>query len=108
MLDTIHTFLNEFLRGFYDVSPMGLLSVFDVQEMELLSCGIEEIDVEDWKAHTIYQGVLRPHHRVAQWFWECVEGFTQEQRSRLLQFVTGTSRVPVGGFANLPGNEGTN
>lgn len=106
MLDTIHTFLNEFLRGFYDVVPMGLLSVFDVQEMELLSCGIEEIDVEDWKAHTIYQGVLRPHHRVVQWFWECVENFTQEQRSRLLQFVTGTSRVPVGGFSNLPGNEG--
>lgn len=105
MLDTIHTFLNEFLRGFYDVVPMGLLSVFDVQEMELLSCGIEEIDVEDWKAHTIYQGVLRPHHRVVQWFWECVENFTQEQRSRLLQFVTGTSRVPVGGFSNLPGNE---
>lgn len=30
-----------------------------------------------------------------------------EKRARLLQFVTGTCRVPVGGFAELMGKEET-
>lgn len=29
-----------------------------------------------------------------------------EKRARLLQFVTGTCRVPVGGFAELMGSNG--
>ena len=29
------------------------------------------------------------------------------QRARLLQFITGTSRVPVQGFQGLQGNDGT-
>ena len=31
-----------------------------------------------------------------------------EKRMRLLQFVTGTCRLPVGGFADLMGNNYTN
>jgi len=35
-----------------------------------------------------------------------VEGFNDEQRTRLLQFVTGTSRLPAGGFRELQGVDG--
>lgn len=30
---------------------------------------------------------------VIQWFWEVVQGFSKEDKARLLQFVTGTSKV---------------
>ncbi|XP_006815383.1 E3 ubiquitin-protein ligase HACE1-like [Saccoglossus kowalevskii] len=40
------------------------------------------------------------------WFWEVVREFSQEERVLLLQFVTGSSRVPHGGFAFLPGGSG--
>jgi len=45
-------------------------------------------------------------HPVIRWFWEVVEGFGQEQRAHLVQFVTGTSKVPLEGFAALRGMSG--
>eukprot|EP00636_Phaeomonas_parva_P016978 CAMPEP_0118888524 /NCGR_PEP_ID=MMETSP1163-20130328/25764_1 /TAXON_ID=124430 /ORGANISM="Phaeomonas parva, Strain CCMP2877" /LENGTH=1412 /DNA_ID=CAMNT_0006827091 /DNA_START=261 /DNA_END=4500 /DNA_ORIENTATION=- len=106
MLHSIEGPLNEFLRGLYEVVPLGLLSVFDFQELELLFSGLQDIDVADWKAHTIYEGELRPGHPVSRWFFEILLHFDSEQRARLLQYVTGTSRVPVGGFRNLQGDRG--
>ena len=38
--------------------------------------------------------------------FQAVYSFNNETRSRLLQFVTGTSRVPVNGFAELYGSNG--
>ncbi|XP_071997990.1 E3 ubiquitin-protein ligase HACE1 isoform X3 [Engystomops pustulosus] len=40
------------------------------------------------------------------WFWEVVQELTQEERVLLLQFVTGSSRVPHGGFAYIMGGSG--
>lgn len=45
-------------------------------------------------------------HIVMRWFWAAVERFNNEQRLRLLQFVTGTSSVPYEGFAALRGSNG--
>lgn len=39
------------------------------------------------------------------WF-QFVRQMDNEKRARLLQFVTGTCRVPVGGFAELMGSNG--
>ena len=41
-----------------------------------------------------------------RWFWGAVERFNNEQRLRLLQFVTGTSSVPYDGFSALRGSNG--
>ena len=35
------------------------------------------------------------------WFWQIVDGYNEEMRARLLQFVTGSSRVPLQGFKAL-------
>lgn len=43
---------------------------------------------------------------VIQWFWQCVRGWPAERKSRLLQFATGTSRIPVNGFKDLQGSDG--
>ncbi|XP_015256735.1 PREDICTED: E3 ubiquitin-protein ligase HACE1 [Cyprinodon variegatus] len=40
------------------------------------------------------------------WFWLVVRSLTQEEHVLLLQFVTGSSRVPHGGFAYLMGGSG--
>ena len=48
--------LTAFLVGFYDVIPEALLSVFDFQELELLMCGLPQIDLSDWQRHTDYTG----------------------------------------------------
>jgi len=46
------------------------------------------------------------NHPVMQWFWTAIERFSNEQRLRLLQFVTGTSSIPYEGFAALRGSTG--
>ncbi len=39
--------------------------------------------------------------QVLDWFWTIVSGYTREQMGRLLQFTTGCSQLPPGGFAEL-------
>ena len=43
---------------------------------------------------------------VIQWFWKCIRSWPAERKSRLLQFATGTSRIPVNGFKDLQGSDG--
>ncbi len=45
--------------------------------------------------------------RQVQWFWRALRSFDQADRARFLQFVTGTSKVPLQGFAHLEGMNGT-
>jgi len=98
--------MEAFKEGFNDVVPLSHIKIFDENELELLMCGIVSIDVKDWKANTVYKGVYHPNHIVIQWFWRVVLSFDNEMRARLLQFVTGTSRVPMNGFKELYGSNG--
>ncbi|XP_050352576.1 E3 ubiquitin-protein ligase NEDD4 isoform X6 [Nymphalis io] len=95
-----------FLEGLGALVPLPLLKIFDENELELLLCGIQHIDVRDWRANTLYKGDYHANHLVVQWFWRVVLSFSNEMRSRLLQFVTGTSRVPMNGFKELYGSNG--
>ncbi|XP_021706978.1 E3 ubiquitin-protein ligase Nedd-4 isoform X3 [Aedes aegypti] len=98
--------MHAFLEGFGSLVPLHLLKIFDENELELLMCGIQSIDVSDWKKNTLYKGDYYANHVVVQWFWRAVLSFNNEMRSRLLQFVTGTSRVPMNGFKELYGSNG--
>ncbi|KAL4709251.1 hypothetical protein ACJJTC_010712, partial [Scirpophaga incertulas] len=98
--------MGAFLEGLAALVPPTLLKIFDEHELELLLCGIQHVDVRDWRAHTLYKGDYHAQHRVVQWFWRVVLSFSNEMRSRLLQFVTGTSRVPMNGFKELYGSNG--
>jgi hypothetical protein len=100
--------LAELLRGFYDVVPEALLSVFDFQEVELLLHGLPHVDMDDWVANTEYTGDFanQPNHKVVLWFWDVIRSYEDEQKAKFLQFVTGTSGVPIQGFGYLQGNDG--
>lgn len=94
-----------FINGFNELIPQELVNVFDERELELLIGGLAEIDVEDWKKHTDYRG-YQETDQVIQWFWKCIKEWDSEQKARLLQFTTGTSRIPVNGFKDLQGSDG--
>ena len=95
----------NFIQGFHELIPEDLVNVFDERELELLIGGIADIDVEDWKKHTDYRGYTE-NDEVIQHFWKCIRSWDSEQKSRLLQFATGTSRIPVNGFKDLQGSDG--
>ena len=94
-----------FLKGFNAVLPMYWLQHFDERELEILLCGMQEYDVDDWQKNTVYRNCTKTSKQVL-WFWQAVKSFDDEKRARLLQFVTGTCRLPVGGFAELIGSKG--
>ena len=97
--------LENFLRGFHDIVPAELISVFTEQELELLISGLPDIDLDDWKANTEYHNYNGSSPQI-QWFWRAVRSFDQEEQAKLLQFVTGTSKVPLNGFKELEGMNG--
>ncbi|CAO1304308.1 unnamed protein product [Diamesa hyperborea] len=98
--------MQALLEGFGSIVPLNHLKIFDENELELLMCGIQNIDVKDWKRNTLYKGDYYANHVIIQWFWRAVLSFSNEIRARLLQFVTGTSRVPMNGFKELYGSNG--
>uniref|UniRef100_A0A8C8YT81 E3 ubiquitin-protein ligase HACE1 n=1 Tax=Prolemur simus TaxID=1328070 RepID=A0A8C8YT81_PROSS len=106
MTRAIQPQINAFLQGFHMFIPPSLIQLFDEYELELLLSGMPEIDVSDWIKNTEYTSGYEREDPVIQWFWEVVEDITQEERVLLLQFVTGSSRVPHGGFANIMGGSG--
>ena len=76
------------------------MTMYDDKELELIICGLGEINADDWAANTEYRNCTADDD-VVQWFWKAVRAMEPETRARLLQFVTGTSRVPVTGFQDL-------
>ncbi|XVE95159.1 hypothetical protein REPUB_Repub02eG0072400 [Reevesia pubescens] len=98
--------INAFLEGFTELIPRELISIFHDKELELLISGLPDIDLDDMRANTEYSGYSAASP-VIQWFWEVVQGLSKEDKARLLQFVTGTSKVPLEGFSALHGISGS-
>ena len=96
---------NAFKAGFNELIPQELVTVFDERELELLIGGIADMDVDDWKKHTDYRGYTESDE-VVQMFFKLISSWDNEKRARLLQFATGTSRIPIGGFKDLQGSDG--
>ncbi|KAJ7644179.1 hypothetical protein FB45DRAFT_897156 [Roridomyces roridus] len=96
---------DAFMEGLLELIPSELINVFDERELELLIGGMAEIDMDDWTKFTDYRGYEKTD-QVIEWFWQCIRSWPAERKSRLLQFTTGTSRVPVNGFKDLQGSDG--
>ena len=62
-------------------------------------CGVQKISYDDLKKHA--RVMTREGDSVLSWFWSVVRGFTEEEMAKLLQFVTGCSQLPPGGFKDL-------
>ncbi|KAF8094776.1 hypothetical protein N665_0353s0007 [Sinapis alba] len=105
LTNAIRPQINAFLEGFNELIPRELVSIFNDKELELLISGLPEIDFDDLKANTEYTSYAAGSP-VIHWFWEVVKAFSKEDMARFLQFVTGTSKVPLEGFKALQGISG--
>ena len=61
----------EFLFKCISVSVLEWLQYFDERELELMLCGMQEIDVEDWQRHTIYRHYTKNSKQV------CLQNFDE-------------------------------
>ncbi|DAZ92904.1 TPA: hypothetical protein N0F65_013066 [Lagenidium giganteum] len=97
--------LEALCHGVYDIVPADLLCLFDEVELDYLLCGTDTIDVDDWQRHAESAPNLSGTSTL-RWFWEIVREMPIVYRRKLLQFSTGTSRVPLVGFRGLTSHDG--
>ncbi|OUM60101.1 hypothetical protein PIROE2DRAFT_14227, partial [Piromyces sp. E2] len=64
---------------------------------------INEIDVNDWESNTLYDGYSVDDPTIIN-FWKVVRELTNDKRTQLLLFATGSPQVPITGFKDLQGN----
>ena len=98
--------LHCLVEGFYSIIDKDLIEIFNENELELLLSGLPDIDVDDWKNNTEYVNYTNQSQEISL-FWRCVRSFNQVEKAKLLQFITGTSKVPLNGFKDLQGSNGS-
>lgn len=91
----------EFIKGFREFIPKRLTRPFTETQLELLISGMPVVDVEDLRKNTIYCNGYTAGSDVIAWFWRAVESYSGEEKAMLLQFITGSGKVPAGGFNAL-------
>eukprot|EP00095_Tigriopus_kingsejongensis_P000124 snap_masked-scaffold450_size166944-processed-gene-0.5 protein:Tk00124 transcript:snap_masked-scaffold450_size166944-processed-gene-0.5-mRNA-1 annotation:"e3 ubiquitin-protein ligase huwe1-like isoform x5" len=105
MTSAIRKQLSAFLEGFYNIIPRRLISIFNEQELELLLSGLPNVDVDDLKANSEYHKYQANSLQIV-WFWRALRSFDQTDKAKFMQFVTGSSKVPLQGFSALEGMNG--
>ena len=107
LYESIKLQIEALLKGFYNIIPQNLISIFNHRELELVISGMPTINIQDWKNNTIYEN-YNEESNVIKYFWKIIESFDNDERAEFLQFVTGSAKVPLEGFCALQGIGGVN
>ena len=59
-----------FLDGFNEIVPVNWLQFFDERELELMLCGMQQLNVDEWEKHTVYRGGYESDSTHIRWFWQ--------------------------------------
>lgn len=102
--------ISEFLTGFHELVPLAAMRAAEVTEKDLglIITGVPTINVRDWREHCLVEQNSQATAAAAllaenliDWWWEVIDELSTEERAKVLQFTTGLSRVPAGGFKHL-------
>jgi len=92
-----------FKEGFESVFPISSLQMFYPNEIDLLLCGSRS---EKWDVKELIE-CCRPDHgythdsRAVRFLFDILSKYDSEDQRKFLQFITGSPRLPVGGFRSL-------
>ncbi|CVL00188.1 related to ubiquitin-protein ligase [Fusarium mangiferae] len=89
-----------FEQGFNSCLDRKSLSLLSPSTLQSLVEGVQEIDISELKRYARYVG-WDASHRTIKDFWSIVKRYDERMKQRLLEFVTSSDRVPVGGMKNL-------
>lgn len=92
--------IERFITGFNTIIPRDAISIFTPEELELMICGIPTISVDDMRQNTELQGYSWDSPVIKN-FFKLIRSFDNEELALLLQFITGSCRLPVEGFRGL-------
>ncbi|KAF9071607.1 hypothetical protein BDP27DRAFT_1382427 [Rhodocollybia butyracea] len=91
-----------FREGFSKVFPIGDLQAFSVEELVILFGNGDE----DWSVETLGEAIkadhgFNPESRAIRDLVEILSEYDPSTRRDFLQFITGSPKLPIGGFRGL-------
>lgn len=89
-----------FARGFHTCLHPKSLSLLTPSLLQSVVEGVQEIDVSELRRYARYVG-WDASHRTVRDFWSIVKRYDEPMKRKLLEFVTASDRVPVGGVKNI-------
>jgi E3 ubiquitin-protein ligase HUWE1 len=97
MFTSVQKQIESFLAGFFDVIPLSVIQMFSEVELELILCGMKNIDVLALKKKSF---IDPEREKEANWFWEIFENPCSgeekaQKKQEILHWITGCSFVPV-------------
>eukprot|EP01041_Mallomonas_annulata_P000211 gene211-380_t len=81
-------------RGLATMVPIRLLSLFTWDQLEMMVCGVAEVDIRLLQKVTDYSSCSTNDEHV-KFFWQTLEEFNTDERSMFLRFTWGRSRLPL-------------
>jgi len=81
-------------KGVNSLVPSNLLSLFSWYDLETLTCGTPEVNLDILRKHTVYQGISG-HAPLIKHFWRALESFNTQERQMFIRFTWGRSRLPL-------------
>ena len=92
----------EFKKGFSEVIQWEALKMFSPQEISVLICGEScNFTPEEFQQFVIVSHGYTEESPQIKMLFSVIEGFDASQKAALIQFITGCSKLPVGGLKNL-------
>ncbi|EKD13933.1 uncharacterized protein L3040_005455 [Drepanopeziza brunnea f. sp. 'multigermtubi'] len=93
---------DAFKAGFYACLDRRAITLFSPETLQSVVEGVQEIDISEMRRAARYVGWEGDaSHRSVRDFWSIVKRYDLSQKRKLLEFVTASDRVPVGGMRNL-------
>ncbi|KAK3939097.1 ubiquitin-protein ligase E3A [Diplogelasinospora grovesii] len=92
---------DAFARGFRTCLHAKSLILLNSNMLQSLVEGVQEIDINELKRHARYVG-WDISHRTIKDFWSIIKReYDDNKKRKLLEFVTASDRLPVGGIKNI-------
>jgi hypothetical protein len=108
MTDMIRPQSMAFMQGIESVIPYSILRNINYKELGVYLAGMPTINrnylinlVAEMKEYAQYNNLSRSD-KVVEWFWLTVYEFDTETLANFLFFLTGSFKVPYGGFKEHP------
>jgi alpha-tubulin suppressor-like RCC1 family protein len=93
--------MGEFKSGFELLLSGPTLQMLQPEELELLVTGTPHLDFRQLERVTVYDGGFSAEDPTIKNLWSVIHSFSDEYKRKLLLFVTGSAKAPIGGLSNL-------
>lgn len=101
MTQLIEKQATAFIKGLEEIVPREALAMLSEKEIALHFAGTPFVDISDLRENTTYSGFSESSNLVI-WLWEILTEFDEINKANFLFFLTGSFKVPYGGFKNNP------